>query len=155
MAAMSVGAGTVLNGLLTHAKTLGAFEVARLGEFKSAPPPGLCFALWVQRLGSSPVGSGLASTNALMRCTARIYLSLLYRPEADIETKVTDAADGYLGRLNGAFALGGTVRNIDLLGEAGDAPMWDYGHANIDSKLYRIADLNVNIVFNDSWGQSA
>ena len=152
---MSVGAGTVLGRLLDHAKVLGVFTVARLTEFKSAPPQGLCFALWAQRLGTSPVGSGLASTNALMRCTARIYLPMLYKPESDIEVKVTDAADAYLGRLNGAFTLGGAARNIDILGEAGEPLMWDYGYANIDNSLYRIADLPMNIIFNDSWSQSA
>lgn len=151
---MSVGAGVALRRLVDHAKVIGAFEVARLGEFKLMPPPGLCFALWSQRLGTSPVGSGLAATNALLRCTARIYLALSYKPEEDIEIKVTDAADAYLGRLNGDFTLGGACRNVDILGEAGDTPMWDYGHANIDNKLFRIADLNLAIVFNDSWEQA-
>lgn len=153
---MSVNASTALRRLRDHAKlSIKGFEVARLGEFKSAPPNGLCFALWPQRLGSSPVGSGLASTNALLRCTARIYLSLTYRPEEDIEIKVTDAADQYLGRINGDYTLGGAVRNVDILGEAGDLPSWEYGHANIDNKLFRIADLNMNVIFNDSWEQAS
>lgn len=151
---MSVGAGTVLRRLRDHAKVLGSFEVARIGEFKSAPPNGLCFAVWSQRLGTSPVGSGLASTNALLRCTARLYMPLSYRPEDDIELKTLDAADGYLGRINGDYTLGGLVRNVDILGEAGDVPTWDYGHVNIDNKLFRIADLNLNVIFNDSWTQS-
>ena len=151
---MSVGAGTVLGRLLDHAKVLGVFTVARLTEFKSAPPPGLCFALWVERLGTSPVGSGLASTNAIMPCKARIYLPMLYKPESDIEIKVTDAADAYLGRLNGGFTLGGAVRNIDVFGEAGEPLMWIFGYANIDNQLYRIADLSMNMIFNDSWTQA-
>jgi hypothetical protein len=150
---MSVDVSGTLRRLLDHAKKLGVFEVARLTEFKSAPPKALCFALWVQRLGASPVGSGLSSTNALMRCTARIYFPMTHRPEEEIETKVFAAASGYLGRINADFDLGDTVRDIDILGEVGEVPAWEAGYANIDNVLYRVADLNMNVIFNDSWEQ--
>lgn len=150
---MTVDVSGTLRRLCDHAKVLGVFEVARLTEFKSAPPNALCFAIWVQRLGVSPVGSGLASTNALLRCTARIYFPMTYRPEEEIELKVFGAAAGYLGRINADFDLADTVRNIDVLGEVGDVPAWEGGYANIDNKIYRIADLNMNIVYNDSWEQ--
>lgn len=152
---MSVDVTTALRRLLDHAKVLGVFEVARLTEFKSAPPNALCFALWCQRLGSSPVGSGLGSTNALLRTTARIYFPMTHRPEDEIDLRVFGAADGYLGRINGDFTLGGAVRDVDLLGEVGDVPTWEGGYANIDNKLFRIADLNMNVIFNDSWTQTA
>ena len=152
---MSVGADVALGRLRDHAKLLGSFEVARLGEFKQAPPNGLCFAVWGQRLGSSPVGSGLDATAALLQCTCRIYMPLSHRPEDEIETKVLAAADGYLGRINGGFTLGGIARNVDLLGEAGELPVWEMGHVNIDNKLFRIADLNLRIIFNDVWTQVA
>lgn len=144
-----------LTRLLDHAKALGVFEVARLTEFKSAPPNSLCFALWVQRLGPAPTGSGLSSTTALLRTTARIYFPMTHKPEAEIEPKVFGAASAYLGRINGDFTLGGLVRNIDILGEEGDAPTWEAGHVTIDNKPFRVADLNMNIVFNDSWEQRA
>lgn len=150
---MTADAAGALRRLRDHAKNLGAFEVARMGEFKSAPPLYLCFAVWVQRLGSAPVGSGLAETAALLRCTARIYMPLSHRPEDEIETKVLGAADGYLGRLNGDLTLGGTVRNVDILAEMSDQPVWDFGHVNIDNKLYRIADLPIGVIFNDAWTQ--
>jgi hypothetical protein len=151
---VTVDAGAALMKLRDHAKVLGLFEVARIGEFKSAPPNGLCFAVWSQRLGVSPVGSGLATSNALLRCTARLYFPLSHRPEDDIELRTLAGADAYLGRINGDFTLKLTVRNIDILGEVGDQPTWEFGHANIDNKLFRIADLNMNIIFNDSWTQA-
>lgn len=152
---MSVDVEGTLTRLVDHAKKLGVFEVARATEFKSAPPNALCFALWVQDLGSSPVGSGLAATDALLRCSARIYFPMTHKPESEIEGKVFGAAGGYLGRLNGDFTLGGTVRNIDLLNEVGDPLRWIGGYLAIDNKISRIADLNVNVIFNDSWEQVA
>jgi hypothetical protein len=152
---MTIDVEDALTRLLDHAKAIGSFEVARLTEFKQAPPPSLCFALWVEDLGSAPDGSGLASTNALLHCTARIYFPMLHRPESAIEPKVFGAAALYLGRINGDFTLGGTVRNVDILGEQGDLPRWRGGYANIDNKLSRIADLNINVIFNDGWEQRA
>lgn len=152
---MTGRSGTALVRLRDHAKALGCFEVARIGEFKQAPPNRLCFAVWGQRIGAAPVGSGLATTNALLRTTARIYMPLSHRPEDEIETKVFDAADAYLGRINGDYTLGGLCRNVDILGEAGEQPVWEGGHGNIDNALFRIADLNMNIIFNDAWTQAA
>jgi hypothetical protein len=67
---------------------------------------------------------------------------------------VTGAADAYLARLNGAFTLGGLVRNIDLLNEMGEPLVWNYGHATIDKTIYRIADLPIGVVFTTSWTQA-
>jgi hypothetical protein len=153
---MTVNAAATLGRLRDHARAVGTvkFEVARVGEFKQAPPPGLCFAVWAQNLGVSPVGSGLATSAGLLRATARLYFPLKHKPEDDTELKTLAGADGYLDRINGDFTLGGTVRNIDILGEVGDQPAWDFGHVSIDNQLFRIADLNLNVIFNDAWTQT-
>lgn len=152
---MGIGGAAALSALLDHAKQSGMYEVARATEFKSAPPKGLCFALWVQGLGPAPVGSGLATTAALLHATARIYLPMLTRPEADVELRVLAACDDYLGRLAANFTLGDTARNIDLLGEQGEPMRWTYGYLTIDSTMYRIADLEIYVVFSDAWDQHA
>ncbi len=152
---MTVNASGVLTALLDHARALGVFEVVRLTEFKSPPPHGLCFALWMQKLGSSPRGSGLADTTALMQCTAAIYFPAFHKPPSEVEVKVTNAADGYLGRLNGALTLGGLVRNVDLLGEMGELPTWEYGYVTIDKSVSRVATLQIRVILNSAWTQSA
>lgn len=152
---MTVNATGVLTALLDYAKALGVFEVARLTEFKSAPPNGLCFALWAQQLGSAPTGSGLASTTALLQATAQIYFPAFQKPEDDAELKVIGAADGYLDRISGGFTLGGLVRNVDLLGEMGEPLRWEFGYINIDNKISRTAVLQIRAVFNDAWTQGA
>lgn len=148
-----VGAGTALLGLHSAAKRLGVFEVARVGEFRSAPPNGVCFAVWAQELGSG-VGGGLATTAPLLSATARIYAPGMRKPEQDLETEVLNAADLYLGALNGAFTLGGSARNVDILGEQGDPLKWQFGHIVIDNKISRIADLQVHVVLRSEWTQA-
>ena len=150
-----VGAGSVLVALLDHAKAIGSIEVARLGEFKSAPPKGLTFAVWVQQLGPATTGHGLSTTAAVLQATARLHIPMLTKPEELVEVRITDAADAYLGRLSGAFTLGGLARNVDLLGEQGEPMVWKYGYITIDNIMFRIAALEIYIVFNDTWVQSA
>jgi hypothetical protein len=149
-----VGAGAVLATLANHARLTGSFEVIRVGEFKTPPPNGLSFAVWMQTLGVAPTGSGLAATTALLHATARIHLPMLYQPEDGIEVLVADAADAYMGRLHGAFTLGGLVRDVDLLGEMGEPMLWQYGYITIGQAIYRIAELQIYAVLNDVWTQA-
>lgn len=145
----------ILSALLTHAKALGAYERARIGEYKAAPGQGLSFALWVQAHGSSPRGSGLDATTPLLQVTARQYAPMPTRGDDDTEARMLDAADGYLSRLSGAFTLGGLVRNLDLLAEMGQPMTWQFGYLSIDNTLYRTCDLPVRCVLDDEWVQGA
>lgn len=145
--------GAVLTTLLDYAREQGVYEVVRLTEFTTPPPSGLCFALWAEALGTTQTGTGLASTNALVRCMARIYYPAFGKDSATHEVRMINAASGYLGKLNGGFTLGGTVRNVDILGETGELPEWEFGHAGIDNKISRIADLSIRAVLNDVWIQ--
>jgi hypothetical protein len=148
-----VGAGDALSELHNVAKRLGVFEVARVGEFRGAPPNGVCFAVWAQELGSG-VGGGLATTAPLLSATARIYAPGTRKPERDLEIDVLNAADLYLGGLNAGFTLGGVARNVDILGEQGDPLKWQFGHIVIDNKIFRIADLQVHVVLRSEWAQA-
>lgn len=154
---MSMGAGAILAALLDHARAAATFERSRVGEFKNAPGSGLSFAVWVGTLGSSPEGSGLAATAGLMQTTCRLYHPMAGR-EDDVapvaEVAVAEAADAYLGRLHGAFTLGGLVRNIDLLSADGVPLEWTFGYITMDNALYRTADLPVRVVGNDTWAQA-
>lgn len=152
---MSANASALLVALRDHARACGVFDVVRVAEFKSEPPNGLCFGLWMQQLGAAPTGSGLATTTALLQATAQIYFPAFHKAEEDIDLKVTNAADLYLGRLNGDVTLGGLCRNIDLLGEMGEDMTWVYGYVTIGQKVSRTATLPIDIVINDAWTQVA
>lgn len=147
--------GAFLGALTDHASALGVFETVRTGEFKSTPPQGMAFAVWVNNLGASAEGSGLASTAGLAQVTARIYIPMLGRDEEGIEGRLADAADGYLERLNGDLTIGDLVRNVDMLGMDGPALEWTFGYLTIDKTLLRVADLPIRAVKNDAWEQAA
>lgn len=144
----------IFNTLLTRAKSLGLYNRAQVSEFKQAPGPGLSFAVWAQNHGSAPRGSGLASTTAVLQATARQYHPMIHNPQSDVELKMIDAADAYLGALNGGFTLGGLVRNVDLLAEMGTPLTWNFGYITYDQAMYRICDLPIRCVLNDEWTQA-
>ncbi len=152
---MSANASAILVALRDHARAIGVFDVVRVAEFKSEPPNGLCLGLWMQQLGVSPGAGGLAVSSALLQATAQIYYPAFSTPEEDIDLKVTNAADLYLGRLNGDVTLGGLVRNIDILGEFDEPIAWIYGYVTIGQKVSRTATLPINAVINDAWTQVA
>lgn len=143
----------VLAALLDHAKQQGGYEVSRIGEFRK-PTKGLAFCVFPSHYGSAVSGSGLADTAAVLQATARVQMPMTYQPEEALDGIVIDAADGYLGRLNGAFTLGGLVRNVDLLAEQGVPMVWEFGYIVIDQTAFRIADLPVRVVLNDQWTQA-
>lgn len=152
---MSIGAADILGTLLSHAKVIGSIEAARLGEFKSAPPSGVCFAVWVENLGTAPGGHGLATTTGMLSFTARLYKRLkMDKGDDDAELKLTRAADLYLDRLNGDLTLGAIARNVDMLGEMGEPMQWDFGYLQIDSDIHRTADLPGRVIVNDAWTQA-
>ena len=153
MATPDIDPGAVLTALLDHARLLGQFEQSRITEYKTPPPNGLCFAVWAETLGSAPEGSGLASTNALVVCMARIYYPAFGKDEALHEVRMLTAAAGYLGRLGEDLTLAGLVRNWDVLGQSGELPQWTFGHASIDNKISRIGDLSIRLILNDVWAQ--
>jgi len=150
----TVGAGDVLRELHNIAKRLGVFAVARVGEFRNAPPNGVCFAVWAEQLGAAATGHGLASTTPLFQGTARLYVPGFRKPDDDLEVELLTAADLYLGALSGGFSLRGLARNVDLLGEQGEPLNWKFGHINIDNKISRMADMSINVVLKNEWTQA-
>lgn len=146
--------GAVLRMLHTYALRTGVFrDGCVIGEYTAAPPSGVCFAVWFNEFGSATEGSGAASTTPLLEATARVYVPAFGKPRDGYEVKILDACDAYLGALNAGFTLSGLVRNVDLLGEQGEPLRWRSGHAVIDSKVSRIADLQIRVVLTTEWTQ--
>lgn len=140
--------------LLDHAKRSGLFNVARISEPKSKPGQGLTFALWAQNIGAAPQGSGLAATAGQLHLSARIYASMVSKDDEAFELAMIDACDAYMARITADYTLGGSCRNIDLLSEMGEPCRWTFGYLNVDGSMYRIADLELYVIFNDLWPQS-
>src|SRR5712691_1385637 len=144
----------VFDKLQSHAMTLGLFETVNTHEAKGAPGNGLWCAIWVQRIG--PVrSSGMAATSGRLELMARVGSNFIAKPEDGIDPNILSAVTTLIGKYSSNFTLGGTVREIDLLGAEGVPLSAQAGYLDISGKFFRIMDITVPIVINDLWSQNA
>lgn len=138
----------------SHAMTLGLFSAVNSHEPKNAPLGGLACAIWVQSI--TPIGraSGLSTTTGKVELRVRIYGSALGEPQDAIDPAILAAASTLMAEYSGNLTLGGTVRNVDLLGSFGTGLSAQAGYVTIASQIFRVMEVILPIVINDLYVQS-
>ena len=153
---MALGIVAILDTLQSHAAASGYFDgPVGTHEPKQAPGNGLSCAIWVQSIGPTPGSSGLAATSGRIELNVRLFTSMLQEPQDAIDTNLLLAVDALLAAYSGDFELGGNVRAVDLLGEAGTALSAKAGYLNQDGKEFRVMTIVLPVLINDIWGQAA
>lgn len=141
--------------LTSHAQENGKFENVLGHEPVSGPGSGLTYAVWLGDTEPSPRNSGLASTSARVVFNGRLYLPADTEPMDDVDVTLSGAVDALFTAYSGDLTLGGTVRNLDLLGAEGTALRAQYRYLQLDSVTYRTANLTIPMIVNDVWAQGA
>ena len=133
---------------------LGVFESVNKHEPKSAPQNGMYASVWMDSV--TPVGraSGLASISGVVTFNVRIYSSMLQQPLDEIDPGVMTAVCAVLNAFSGEFTLGGTVRDIDLLGMYGRSMSAQAGYINIDNKMFRVMTITIPVIVNDMFTEA-
>lgn len=139
----------------THAQTLGLFERVNSHEPKNAPGRGLSASIWVQAIGPVARVSGLAATSGRVELHVRVYASMLKEPQDSIDPEILAAVSALLAEYSGAFTLGGTVLEVDLLGAYGTALSAQAGYLSQDGKFFRVMVVVLPIIIDNIWGQNA
>lgn len=80
----------------------------------------------------------------------RLYTKAFKRPQDSREFELARAVQQVSSRLFGDFTLGGTIREIDISGQFGQPVRARWGHAPVAGVMYRIADIDLALVVNDS-----
>lgn len=151
---MSLNTAAILDTLVSHALSLGVFEQVNGHEPKNAPGHGVTAAVWVQSIAPART-SGLAASSGLLVVNVRTYTGLRSQPEDAIDPNMLGAVDLLLAAYSGDFTLGGNARNIDLLGQHGQALSAEAGYLTQDGATYRVMTITVPLVINDLWEQAA
>jgi hypothetical protein len=131
----------------------GRFRSVNTHEPKAAPGSGLRCAIWAQSIEPLPEASGLDSTSGYVVMAARAYGNMLSKPEDEQDPRLMKAATALIGAFSADFTLGGTVRNVDLLGAHGQRLAAQAGYVTIGSTMFRIMTVAVPCVVNDMWTQ--
>jgi len=139
--------------LVSQVAASGYFARVNEHEPKNAPGSGLTAALWVQ--GIRPHRSGLAATTVRVEWRLRLYTSMLMQPPDRIDPDLLRATTYLMAAYSFGFTLGGLVRSVDLLGEAGLPLQAQAGYLPIDKAMYRIMDITLPVIINDAFTQGA
>jgi hypothetical protein len=150
---MSLNTAAILSAIVSHAQTLGVFETVNAHESVNAPGHGLHAEVWADSIAPVPAGSGLASTTARVVWTVRVRGSADSQPRDMVDPNMMAAVDALMNAYNGAFTLGGLVRNVDLLGQAGVPLSVRAGYLPQDGKVFRVLDVVLPVVINNVWEQ--
>lgn len=151
---MALDLATPRSWLTSHAQALGLFEQVLGHEPVSAPGSGLTYAVWLGGIGPTQ-RSGLNSTSARVTFNGRVYLPADTEPMDDVDIVIGEAAASVIGAYSSDFTLGGSVRNVDLLGEGEEALRARLGYLQLGSTTYRVATLSIPTIVNDVWTQVA
>lgn len=152
---MALDLTTPRSWLTSHAQALGLFGQVLGHEPVSAPGSGLTFAVWLGDIGPARSSSGLNSTSARVTFNGRVYLPADTEPMDDVDLVIGEAAAAVIGAYSSDFTLGGSVRNVDLLGEGEEALRARLGYAQLGSTTYRVATLSIPTIVNSVWTQEA
>jgi hypothetical protein len=157
-----------IRGLLaeveSHALRTGRFdrvlrfepEQPRAHDPALDPDYGLTCAIWMERLRPFRAGSGLAVTSLRMDVNVRVYRSMLTDPLDAVDPEMVEAVDVLLAAYSADFTLGGRVRNVDLLGQAGEPPLQaQAGYVQTATEMWRAYTIDLPLILSDVWPQSA
>jgi hypothetical protein len=146
---VSLDVAGIYDAMVSHPMTLGLFESVNTHEAKSAPAlTGISAAVILGPI--TPLrSSGLNSTSFRLEFLLRLQSSMLAEPQDDIDPALLAATSAVLVEYSGAFTLGGKVRCIDLLGQAGAGLSATPGYLEQDKRLYRVVDVLLPLLADD------
>jgi hypothetical protein len=148
----------ILDAVISDVQATGYFDRVNGHEPKRAPRNGLTAAVWVQRIGPFVARSGVNVTSAVLTFMVRLYTSMMQEPQDMIDPKMLRAVANIIRRYHDNFDFGLNdigVSNVDLLGAAGAPLGAEAGYLEIDNRMFRVFDIQVPVIVNDVWLQTA
>lgn len=141
------------DAVLSRVAATGHFEDVIGHELTAAGPPGLVASQWADYLGPA-VGSGLASTDALLVLNVRVEATAFVadRATADaMDPRILSAVTAVIAALASDLTLDSTVRVIDVRGISGRRLESRAGYMERDRTLKRVVSISVPIIIDDAW----
>jgi hypothetical protein len=145
---------SLFSEVTSHASALNLFADVNGHAPENPPGHGASYAVWLSSITPVPAASGLAATSGRVEFTGHIYTKLRAKPLNQVDPNVLLLACDLIGAYSGDFTLGGTVRDVDLLGAHGTALQMQAVYADFQGTPLRVAEITLPIIINDVWGQS-
>lgn len=139
--------GPTLDFVMNLLSTTGTLKWVSIGMPK-APPDGLGLAIEILDLSDPEVT--LDSTIEVYNLLFRFFRVAYVEPLSAIEIGLQHAVAEVKGLLAGHFTAGGRVRAIGWAGEEGARMTARWGHLEVSGTVYRVVDLTVPLIVDDS-----
>lgn len=145
---------SLFSQVTSHASALNLFADVNGHAPENPPGSGASYAVWLSDISPVAAGSGLAATTGRVEFTGHIYTKQRAKPLDNVDPGILLLACDLLGAYSADFTLGGTVRDIDLLGAHGTPLKAQAAFADFQGTPLRVMEVTLPIIINDIWGQS-
>lgn len=147
------------DAVLDKARTCKLFQGVSGAESDNPPGKGLSLELIVGPLTPAPRTSGLNSTSSRLEFTMRITMPRTAKTPEETDRALLYACCVLMAEFSGDFELTGVpdnlVRDVDLLGAHGPGMSMKPGWLPKGEVNYRMADITLPLILNDTFAQGA
>jgi len=140
---------STLQAVASYMEASGYIRNVSVGEPKQ-PLEGRGLSAAIFMSSANVVELTLATTIEVHVAMIRVYADMLREPLEANEFEMSEVVGDILSDLLGEYDLGGTIRNIDAAGQYGTAVSTSWGHIDLSGKMYRIADITLPLIVDDS-----
>lgn len=144
---MSYSIKDTLLYLQTLLQGLASLSTVQIGEPMAPPVDKTASIFMMDNVQSSTTLSGTIEDYGIQ---IRVYYNALHEPTQDIEFDTQQAASDIVVALAANFTLGGEVRAVDFAGENGGKVTVRWGHLDVSGTMYRVVDIAVPLIVDDS-----
>ena len=146
---MAFDASNTLDAVAGHLLASGYLRDVMIGEPKS-PPSGdqLTASVFLNSISVAEVTLGSTIESHVLML--RIFRNMLAEPTETMEKEFAKAVSSILSDIIGEFDLGGSVRSIDVAGIYGPSIAVSYGYLDLGGTMFRIADITLPLIVDDS-----
>jgi len=138
-----------LTWIQSHFLASGYFRGVVIGHPWTPPTEKITVAIFMESQSILNLTVG-GATQELHVVTARIFRPALSEPIADVESDIAEAVSLVQADLLADTTLGSTVMTIDPAGMSGTGMSTAFGHVEIGGTNFRIADITIPLLVNDS-----
>jgi len=139
-----------LDAILSHLAASGRLSSYSLGEPVKVPEGAkLHGAVYMRRSGVDHLylDGGTGEVHAVV---VRLYRAVLRQPQSEGELELVNAVSELTEDFAEDYTLGTTVREIDLAAQFGEGISAEWGHVEVSGSMFRVVDITLPLVVDDS-----
>lgn len=155
---MAFNIKSTLSAIASHISRSGYASDVQIGEPVSPPEINDKVFAAIFMNAASVVELTLGTTIELHTVTVRLMKRAAFAQGDDasaVEEELALVVSQVSSNLIGEFDLGGTIRAIDVGGQYGTGVSAAWGYTNISSVIFRVVDITVPLIVDDSATQAA